>query len=104
MLARLARNTAAQLLSLLVSFVERFVVVGILLRGWGPQIYSEWAVLVSAASMLSLGELGLNIYYGNVLQKAWATADTERFQRTVAIALTCSIGVSIALGALSCVI
>jgi hypothetical protein len=98
MLARIAKNAAAQILAQLVAFADRFLVVGILLRAWGTQIYSEWMLLVSCVGLLALGELGLNIYYGNIYQIAWATADTKRFQRMVSVALTCSAVLAILLG------
>src|SRR5208337_2957082 len=98
MLARILRNTAAQSLTLLISFADRFLVVGILLRMWGPRVYSEWAVLLSCVGLFSLGELGLNIYYGNVLQKAWASEDRARFQRMISVAMACSLGVAAGLG------
>ena len=98
MLARVAKNTGAQSLSQLVQFADRFLVVGILLRSWGTQVYSEWALLLSCAGTLSLGELGLNIYYGNVYQSAMAAADTKRFQRMVSVAITCSGLVAAVLG------
>lgn len=100
MLARVAQNTAAQSLAVLIQFADRFLVVGILLRAWGPQVYSEWVVLLSCVGLLSLGEFGLNIYYGNLMQKAWAAGNGLRFQRTVATALACSFAVALALGGL----
>jgi O-antigen/teichoic acid export membrane protein len=90
MLTRVAKNSAAQMLGLLVSFADRFLVVGILLRTWGAEVYADWAILLSLAGLLLFAEFGLNIYYGNSLQKAWVNADRERFQRVVSIALTCS--------------
>ncbi len=98
MLERVAKNAAAQILAQLVAFADRFLIVGILLRAWGTQIYSEWTLLLSCVGLLALGELGLNIYYGNIYQMAWATTDTKRFQRMVSVALTCSGVVAILLG------
>lgn len=98
MLARVAKNAAAQSLSQVVLFADRFLVVGILLRSWGTQVYSEWALLLSCVGLLSLGELGLSIYYGNVYQKAWAAADAKRFQRMVSVAITFSGVVAAFLG------
>ncbi|HMN38637.1 MAG TPA: hypothetical protein PKD49_13135, partial [Hyphomicrobium sp.] len=79
----------------------RFVVVGVLLRAWGPQLYSDWAALLSCAGLIAIGELGLNIYYGNTLQKAWTHRDTARFQRTVSIALFISGCLAILLGCIA---
>lgn len=101
MLSRVTRSFAAQLFGLLVIFADRFLVVGILLRVWGPDIYAEWAVLLSAASLLSLGELGLNIYFGNVWQKAFADKDAERFRRMVSVALACSLALGCLLGSVA---
>jgi O-antigen/teichoic acid export membrane protein len=103
MLDRVAKNAVAQSLSQLVQFADRFLVVGILLRSWGTQIYSDWVILLSYAGVLSIGELGLNIYYGNVYQKAWAAADTKRFQRMISVATTCSGVVAVLLGCLALV-
>jgi len=101
MLARIARNTAAQAVGLALTFADRFVVVGVLLRAWGPQLYSDWAALLSCAGLIAMGELGLNIYYGNTLQKAWTQHDTARFQRTVSIALFISGCLAILLGGIA---
>lgn len=101
MLRRVTQNFAAQALSLVVSFADRFLVVGILLRVWGPQVYADWVLLLSCAGLLSLGELGLNIYYGNVLQKAHVNNDPGRFQRMVSVALACSLALGGLLGAVA---
>jgi O-antigen/teichoic acid export membrane protein len=95
MFVTVARNTAAQFLTVLVSFADRFLVVGILLHAWGPEVYSEWAVLLSSAGLLVLGELGLNIIFGNALQHAWATGDRLRFQRLVSIGLSTCLGAGV---------
>src|SRR5258706_1065685 len=101
MISAVVRNFAAQGLGFLISFADRFLVVGLLLRAWGPQVYSEWAVLLSFANLLTLGELGLNIYYGNIWQKASVAGDTAKFQRMVSVALFCSAAVAVVVGALA---
>jgi O-antigen/teichoic acid export membrane protein len=90
MISAVVRNFAAQGVGVLISFADRFLVVGLLLRSWGPQVYSDWVVLLSFANLLTLGELGLNIYYGNVWQQASAVGDAVRFQRMISVALFCS--------------
>jgi O-antigen/teichoic acid export membrane protein len=101
MISAISRNFAAQGLGLLISFADRVLVLGLLLRAWGPQIYSEWVVLLSYAGLLALGEFGLNAYYGNVWQQVSATGDTERFRRMVSVALYCSATVAAVLGLLA---
>ncbi len=88
MLASVAKNVAAQIASLLVSVVDRFLVVGVLLRVWGPDLYSAWATAVSAAGLLLLLELGFNIYFGNAMQCAWTKNDAAGFQRMFSLAST----------------
>src|ERR1700730_974802 len=99
MISAVARNFAAQGLGVLISVADRFLVVGLLLRSWGPQVYSEWVVLFSFANLLTLGELGLNIYYGNIWQRASAAGDAGKFQRMVSVALFCSSAVAFVMGA-----
>lgn len=103
MINRIIGNALAQAVGLAIAFLDRFVVVGLLMRIWGHQVYSDWAVLLSSVGLLSIGEFGLNIYYGNVLQRANAIGDERLFGRTVAIALTCSLGVAALLGTVSLV-
>lgn len=87
MLSRVGRNLGVQLLALAVTFIDRFVVVGLLVHHWGAQLYADWVVLFSAAGLLQLGEFGLNIYYGNVWQRATALGDRPGFARMLRVAL-----------------
>jgi hypothetical protein len=87
MLNRVKRNLGVQLLALAVSFIDRFVVVGLLVHQWGAPLYADWVVLLSAAGLLQLGELGLNIYYGNVWQRAAALGDHQGFARMLRVSL-----------------
>lgn len=101
MIGAVVRNFAAQGLGVLISVADRFLVVGLLLRSWGPQVYSEWVVLFSFANLLTLGELGLSIYYGNIWQQASAVGDAGKFQRMVSVAIFCSGAVAFVVGAFS---
>lgn len=101
MLKTIAQNSAAQLIALAVSFADRFVAVGVLLSAWGPDLYTDWAALLSTAGLISLGELGLNIYYGNTLQQAWSTGKGFTFQRTISIALFTTGTLALVLGAVA---
>ena len=87
MLRRIGQSFAAQVLRLGVSLVDRVFVVAVLLRAWGTDIYADWAILLSCATLLSLAEFGLNIHYGNVWQKAHVEHDVARFQRILSVAL-----------------
>lgn len=87
MLGRFGRNFAVQLLALAAMFLERIVAVGFLVQAWGPSRYSDWAILVSVAGLLQLGELGLNVYNGNVWQRSHAAGDQAASNRMLALAL-----------------
>ena len=105
MLARFGGNLAAQTFGLALSFADRFLVVGLLLRTMGATGYSDWALLLSSAGLLAMAELGLNIYYGNEWQSAYAQGQEARFQRTLDVALFCSgaLGLVLIFGALAVV-
>lgn len=87
-----------------MSFVDRVLVVGVLLRVWGAQVYGDWALILSVATLLALGELGLNIYYGNIWQKANIRCDEQLFQRMVSVALGTSLTLGLILAVLALLI
>ena len=101
MLRKIAQNFGSQALALVVTFFDRFFVIGVLLRQWGAEVYGEWVYLLSLVGLLMLGELGLNIYYGNTLQKHWAAGRADQFQRIVAVGLGCSGLLAASLGLLA---
>lgn len=88
MLARIGKNFGAKLVGLAISFVDRFLVVMVLLRGWGTDVFAEWAILMAVAGSFALAEMGLNIYFGNVWQQHRASLDHAAFQRTLGVAIT----------------
>jgi O-antigen/teichoic acid export membrane protein len=98
MIARIAKNGSAQILTLVVAFADRILVVGVLLRAWGTDVYSDWTLLVSSAGLLSLGDAGLHVYFSNAYHKIWITRNAARFQRTVSVALGCSFAAAATLG------
>ena len=104
MLARLTRNFGAQLVTVGVSFLDRFLVVGLLIRALGNDAYADWALLVSTAGLLGFAELGLNIYYGNVWQQSDATGDQRQFQRMLHVSLGCSAVLTLVLGLMAALV
>jgi O-antigen/teichoic acid export membrane protein len=78
-------NFGAQALSLVSSLLERLIVVGLLLRFWGADVYAGWAVLLSAAGTLSLADLGMALYFGNLWQKTQARGETAELQRALGV-------------------
>jgi O-antigen/teichoic acid export membrane protein len=89
MFKRIGLSFAAQLVSLLVSLADRMLIVGVLVRAWGTELYADWSLLLASAGILTLAELGLNIYFGNCWQRAYAGGRPGEFQRLLSIALAC---------------
>jgi O-antigen/teichoic acid export membrane protein len=83
MLKWVAQNFFAQILSLAVSFFDRVFVVGFLIRGFGVERYADWIALASFAGLLNLAEVGINLYFGNLMQHAFARRDEAAFNRIV---------------------
>ncbi len=90
MLHKIAHNFAVQLLALALSMLDRIVVVGLLIRIWGSNLYGDWAIVVAAAGLVGLLELGLNIHWGNALHRASMDDDITAFNRIVSIAMAVS--------------
>jgi O-antigen/teichoic acid export membrane protein len=57
--------------------------------------YADWAQLMATAVLISLGEMGINIYFGNAWQAAFARKDGDGFARVLAVA-GCIYGVLVA--------
>lgn len=87
MLKRAGQNVLGQLASMLVSVLDRVLVVGLLVRYWGPDRFSDWSVLQAGAMLLTFAELGMQLYFLNIQQVAFARNDREGFCRAVALAL-----------------
>jgi len=97
-LRRVASNVVTQVVSQALAFADRFILVGLLVRTWGADTYGDWVVLAATAGLLSLGELGLGIYFGNSWQQAQAIGDQPRFARLVRVSLFCYGVIVFALG------
>ena len=100
-LRRMTSNIAAQIIAFAASMVDRIVLVGILLRVWGPDVFSDFAVLQSAAQLVIVAELGMQLYFINVMQAAHVNGDRQSFQRLAAIHLGMILTI---VGAFGCVV
>lgn len=101
MLQRVSRSFGAQLLGLVLTLLDRFLVVGLLIRTWGVEIYGDWALLLGAAGLLSLAEAGLNVYFGNAWQRAGALGVPARFNRILSVAITIAFALALVLASLT---
>jgi O-antigen/teichoic acid export membrane protein len=87
MLKKISVNFLSQIWSLSISLADRVILIAILLRVCGAETYADWATLFAMASLISIGELGLNIYFGNQWQRAYAQKNEIEFQRFIGISL-----------------
>jgi O-antigen/teichoic acid export membrane protein len=86
MLRKTLKNFASQLLSLLISIGDRFLLTAVLLRMWPTDLFADWTTLLAWSGLLGLADLGFGIFVGNRLQKALGTGDNHGFQRQVGTA------------------
>ncbi|MDH3742673.1 MAG: hypothetical protein OER56_13860, partial [Hyphomicrobiales bacterium] len=94
MLRRVSTSFAAQIWALFLALADRLILVAVLLRFWGTDLYADWAIIFAAANLISMGELGLNVYLGNAWQRAFAHKDEVQFQRLVSVSLTIYLGLT----------
>jgi hypothetical protein len=86
MLGKTLKNFASQLLSLLISIGDRFLLTAVLLRMWPTDLFADWTTLMAWSGLLGLADLGFVIFVGNRLQKAFGLGDEVAFQRQVGTA------------------
>ena len=70
-LKRMTSNIAAQVVAVAASVIDRIILVGLLLRSWGADVFSDYSVVQSWASLLLIAELGIQFYFQNVQQAAF---------------------------------
>ena len=99
-LRRATSNIAAQIVSLAAGFIDRIVLVGLLLRAWGAETFADYAIVQSWAALLLMVELGAQIYFQNEEQRAFVRDDKPRFRRMAATHLGLSLAVVVPLAML----
>ena len=57
MLRKTLRNFASQLLGMLISIGDRFLLTAILLRMWPTDLFADWTTLMAGSGLLSLADL-----------------------------------------------
>jgi O-antigen/teichoic acid export membrane protein len=83
MLHKTLRNFVSQMLSLVVSFGDRFVLAAILLRAWPTDLYADWVTIQACTGLMGLADFGFVVFIGNRLQKAFNVKDEPGFQRLI---------------------
>ncbi len=84
---RASRNFLSQLAMLGVSFADRILFTGLLLRAWGTDTFSDWATLLAAGNLLVASEFGYQIVLGNSLVKAANRGRRRAFNRLVGLGM-----------------
>ncbi len=84
---RLLLGFGAQGLTLVAVTAQQLLLVPLFLGRWGAELYGNWLVLLAAADVLRLLELGLHFHMANVMRMAWARGDRQQFDRMLHIAL-----------------
>jgi O-antigen/teichoic acid export membrane protein len=95
------QNTLVQVLALGSSFVERVLVVALLVRFWGADDFAAWVAILAVTTLISVGELSINIHFGNRWQKLHAAGEVAEFGRVVGVSLTVYTGLCFVLALLS---
>ena len=75
---RIAREYLAQIFAFAITMFDRLVLVGVLIRLWGVDIFAAWTVALSVAGMVAIFDFGLNLYFGNRLFFAVEQGEKDR--------------------------
>ena len=86
-LKRMTSNVAAQIFAVAASLIDRIILVGFLIRGWGADVFADYSVIQSASTLLLIAELGIQIYFQNIQQAAFVAGDKTAFRRAAAVHL-----------------
>lgn len=75
---RIAREYLAQIFAFAITMFDRLVLVGVLIRLWGVDMFAAWTVALSVAGMVAIFDFGLNLYFGNRLFFAVEQGEKDR--------------------------
>lgn len=84
---RLFWSFGAQTIAILLRIVQQLLLVPILIRGWGSDLYSDWIIVFSTTSFLTVLDFGFQIYFGNALLFARSRKNVRAYRRLYATAL-----------------
>ena len=87
-LRRIAGEQASQLLSIGVQLVDRLVLTGLLYRLWGAANFEAWSLCAALVGLVSLFELGFNMYFANRLMLEVETGQMAPAERTLGLSNT----------------
>ena len=85
---RLMRTFSLQSADIALRVVQQLIIVPVLIRHWGTELYQDWIVLFSAANFLMILDFGMQTYFSNSLLIAWSRRDDCAFRRHISVAVT----------------
>ncbi len=81
---RLVSEQLAQLILVASGFFDRLVLTAIVLRFWGIATFEIWSAAIAITALISLFELGFNIYFNNQMTMEMERGDVDTYRRTLA--------------------
>ena len=84
---RLFWSLSAQGFAIAIWVGLQLVLVPVLIHGWGTLLYRDWIVLISAADVLMLLDLGTSVYIGNALLIARSRQDQVAYRHYFAVGM-----------------
>lgn len=84
---RLFMSFGSQSVAILLRIAQQFLLVPILIRGWGIELYADWIIISSAAGFLAMLDFGLQAYFINALLVAWSKKDLVAYRRLISTAI-----------------
>jgi O-antigen/teichoic acid export membrane protein len=90
---RLVSGLSAKIFTLSTIIVTQLILLPFFIKAWGADTYQSWLVILSAASLLGLGEFGIGNYLRSAIRMAGAAGNIEKVNRFLAIAAVLYAGV-----------
>lgn len=87
MIRKIATSTSLQMVGLAISIGDRIVLGALMLRLWGVPVFEDWSILLAAAGLMTLLDLGLNMTFSNAYTSAYQKGQLALLQRWISIAL-----------------
>lgn len=103
MIKRVFTGVGISTVTIVFNLVAQIVAVPIFLTHWGAQVYGEWLALTSLVSSISILNLGVQTYVGNILIAHYERNEMEQGTQILHAALRlylalCSLAVAVTIG------
>jgi O-antigen/teichoic acid export membrane protein len=81
--ARVRRGTAANIIRQLLNIVGQLLLVPILLKFWGGEMFGQWQMLTAGAAYFALLNVGFQTYATNRMNQHYSRNEMVEFNRTL---------------------